>query len=89
VEPATRLHRRTFGQRRWREGLADTVRRTGARAATVPKGASERMDTIARDGDVTVLERVDLPVADRGMQILEYLVAGLAALAAIALTFAR
>ena len=46
------------------------------------------MDTIARDGDVTVLERIDKPV-DRGMQILEYLVAGLAAFAAIALTFVR
>ena len=47
------------------------------------------MDTIARDGDVTVLERIDLPATDRGMQILEYLVAGLAAFAAIVLTFAR
>lgn len=47
------------------------------------------MDTLAREGDLPVVELVEAPAADRGMQILEYAVAGLAVFAAIVLTFVR
>ena len=47
------------------------------------------MDTLAREGDLPVVELVETPAADRGMHILEYVVAGLAAFAAIVLTFVR
>ena len=47
------------------------------------------MEMLARDGDLPVAELVEAPAADRGMQILEYVVAGLAMFAAIVLTFLR
>ena len=45
--------------------------------------------SLARDGDMSVLGHAQSPVADRGMQILEYAVAALAALAAAMLAFVR
>ena len=44
--------------------------------------------SLARDGE-RVVAHVATPVADRGMQILEYAVAALAAFAAVILAFAR
>lgn len=45
--------------------------------------------SLARDGDPAVAVHVAPQVADRGMQILEYAVAVLAAVAAVMLAFVR
>jgi hypothetical protein len=45
--------------------------------------------TLARDGEPTAVGPAQAPVTDRGMQILEYAVAGLAIVAALMLAFLR
>ncbi len=47
------------------------------------------MDTVVREGDLPGFEPAELSPPDRGMQILEYFVAGLAVFAAAILTFVR
>lgn len=45
--------------------------------------------SLAHDGDAPVVGLAAVPATDRGMQILEYAVAALAALAAVMLAFVR
>jgi hypothetical protein len=45
--------------------------------------------SLARDTDASVIGHAQPSATDRGMQILEYAVAALAALAAVMLAFAR
>lgn len=45
--------------------------------------------SLARGGEVPVIGHADVPVPDRGMQVLEYAVAVLALLAAALLAFVR
>jgi hypothetical protein len=45
--------------------------------------------TLARDGELTAVRDAEVPATDRGMQILEYTVAGLAIVAALMLAFLR